>query len=63
MTHYDNTTSTTTVPKDKPFEGWGSTGWICPKCGRALSPWTTTCPYCTTNPVPVRRPVITWCKR
>ena len=33
-------------------------GWICPKCGRALSPWTLECPcykiksyvnYTTTN--------------
>ena len=23
----------------------GVTGWICPLCGRALSPWTSSC-YC-----------------
>ena len=22
----------------------GATGWICPKCGRGLSPWTSECP-------------------
>lgn len=21
-----------------------STGWICPKCGRALAPWVSECP-------------------
>lgn len=21
-------------------------GWMCPKCGRILSPWTTFCPFC-----------------
>lgn len=21
-----------------------STGWICPKCGRALAPWVSSCP-------------------
>ena len=21
-----------------------SEGWICPKCGRALAPWVSTCP-------------------
>ena len=24
----------------------GTEGWICPKCGRALSPTITACPYC-----------------
>ena len=23
---------------------FGQTGWICPKCGRGLSPWTSECP-------------------
>ena len=27
----------------------GMTGWICPVCGRGLSPWTTQCP-CKINP-------------
>ena len=24
-------------------------GWICPKCGRAVSPEFKTCPYCSTQ--------------
>lgn len=24
----------------------GEEGWVCPKCGRALSPNITVCPYC-----------------
>ena len=24
-------------------------GWICPKCGRAVSPEYKTCPYCSTQ--------------
>lgn len=24
------------------------TGWICPKCGRSVSPEFKTCPYCST---------------
>ena len=23
-------------------------GWICPKCGRSVSPEYKTCPYCST---------------
>ena len=25
---------------------FGQYGWICPKCGRVFSPFTTMCPYC-----------------
>lgn len=25
-------------------------GWVCPKCGRALSPWTLECP-CYIEPI------------
>lgn len=26
-----------------------STGWICPKCGRALAPWVSECPCYLNN--------------
>jgi uncharacterized OB-fold protein len=25
------------------------TGWVCPKCGRVISPDLKTCPYCSTQ--------------
>jgi hypothetical protein len=32
------------------FSGiFGQQGWICPKCGRVFSPFTTMCPYCKGN--------------
>ena len=26
-----------------------NTGWICPKCGKAVSPEYKVCPYCSTT--------------
>ena len=36
------------TPKDEQKVG-GLIGWICPKCGRCYSPFTTMCPYCNNN--------------
>ena len=33
------------TPK-KEDKGGGLMGWICPKCGRCYSPFTSMCPYC-----------------
>lgn len=37
---------------DTPSAGWGwpQYGWVCPKCGRVLSPTTSSCPC--SEPVP-----------
>ena len=39
-----------TIDKTEPTKGTGGlTGWICPKCGRCYSPYTSMCPHCNTD--------------
>lgn len=41
--------------KAEQFPGFPNYGWLCPKCGRGLSPYTNTCPC-----VPLPPPQITY---
>jgi rubrerythrin len=44
---YDN------IPAPKKLFGSGMQGWICPKCGRSLSPFIHECPHCN-NEITIR---------
>ena len=46
----DGVQMTCTLEKDFVYEDQNPhVGWICPKCGRAVSPEYKTCPYCSTQ--------------
>ena len=34
---------------NKPNKHGGLQGWVCPKCGRVYSPFTSMCSYCVPN--------------
>jgi DNA-directed RNA polymerase subunit RPC12/RpoP len=40
-----NIVNTPNTPKTED-KGGGLMGWVCPKCGRCYSPFTSMCPYC-----------------
>lgn len=41
---YKTGDSTGDVGYSKTINPYALTGWICPVCGRGLSPWTSVCP-------------------
>lgn len=52
----DNTNykeSTTSETQYYEVKGYYNYGWVCPKCGRALSPNTSACPCSNNLPYPV----------